>query len=49
MTVHKTDSHGKPGRRPRASPKEGATFNTELQRYIMPGECSTTMTKQDKG
>jgi hypothetical protein len=44
MTVHKADSRGKPGRRPRAS-KDGATFDTELQRYVMPGERRVTMTK----
>jgi len=42
MTARKSDHHVKPGRRPRASPKEGATFDTELQRYVMPGECSVT-------
>jgi hypothetical protein len=38
MTVHEAD-HGKPGRRPRAS-KDGATFDTELQRYVMPANVS---------
>ena len=47
MTVHKADSHGKPGRRPRAS-KDGATFDTELQRYVMPKERNAAMPKQDK-
>ena len=41
MTARKADPHAKPGRRPRA-PKEEATFDTELQRYVMPGECSVT-------
>jgi hypothetical protein len=45
MTAHKTDHHAKPGRRPRAPPKEEATFDTELQRYVMPGERRVTMTK----
>jgi hypothetical protein len=39
----------KPGRRPRAPPKEGATFDTELQRYVMPSERRVTMLKSDKG
>jgi hypothetical protein len=34
----KTDHHDKRGRRPRAPPKEEATFDTELQRYVMPSE-----------
>ena len=46
IATHKTDSHAKPGRRPRAPPKEGATFDTELQRYVMPGERRAIMTKQ---
>ena len=41
MTVHKADSRGKPGRRPRAESKEGATFDTELQRYVTPSERVT--------
>jgi hypothetical protein len=45
MTTRKPDPHAKPGRRPKAPPKEGATFDTELQRYVMPGE---RMTKQEK-
>jgi hypothetical protein len=40
MIAHKTNPNAKPGRRPRAPPKEEATFDTELQRYVMPGECS---------
>jgi hypothetical protein len=36
----------KPGRHPRTPPKEEATFDTELQRYVMPGECSFITTKQ---
>ena len=47
MTVHKADSHGKPGRRPRAPSKEGATFDTELQRYVMPSERATMSTRQE--
>jgi hypothetical protein len=38
MTAHKTDRHAKRGRRTRAPPKEEATFDTELQRYVMPSE-----------
>jgi len=45
MTVRKSDPHAKPGRRPRVS-KEGATFDTEQQRYFMPGERRATTTKQ---
>ena len=45
MTALKPDPHAKPGRRPKAPPKEGATFDVELQRYVMSGE---RMTKQDK-
>jgi hypothetical protein len=48
MTAHKTDRHAKRGRRP-APTKEEATFDTELQRYVMPSEHSVTMLKQDKG
>ena len=42
--THKTDGHTKPGRHPRAL-KEEATFDAELQRYVMPGERRVTMTK----
>jgi len=38
----------KPGRRPRAPPKEEATFDIELQRYVMPGERRVTMPKHSK-
>jgi hypothetical protein len=44
MTTRKPDPHAKPGRHPRAS-KDGATFDTELQRYVMPGERRVTVTK----
>jgi len=47
MTARKPDPHAKPGRRPRAS-KDGATFDTELQRYVMPGERHAAIHKQDK-
>jgi hypothetical protein len=47
MTARKTDYHANPGRRPRALPKEGATFDTELQRDVMPSE-RVTMSKQGK-
>ena len=33
---------GKPGRRPRAQPKEAAIFDTELQRYVMRSKRRTT-------
>ena len=48
MTVHKADRHGKRGRRRRASLKDGATFDPELQRYVMPKERNAAMPKQDK-
>jgi hypothetical protein len=48
MTARKSDHHAKPGRRPRASPKEGATFDIELQRYVMTSERSVTMLKQSE-
>jgi hypothetical protein len=50
MTAHKTDSHarGRPkGQRSRA-PKEEATFDTELQRYVMPSERRVTTPKQSE-
>jgi hypothetical protein len=47
-STHKTDRHAKGGRPrgrvPRA-PKEETTFDAELQRYVMPSECSVTMLK----
>ena len=46
MTTNKPDSHVEPGRRPRAPPKEGATFDTEQQRYVMPGERNVKKLKQ---
>ena len=36
--IPKTDRQDKRGRRPRAPPKEEATFDTDLQRYVMPSE-----------
>jgi hypothetical protein len=47
MTLRKTDPHANLGRRPQAPIKEGATFDTELQRYVTPNERAT-MSKQDK-
>jgi hypothetical protein len=50
MTAHKTDRHarGRPkNQRPRA-PKEEATFDTGLQRYVMPSERRITMLKPVK-
>ncbi len=38
MSAHKKDSHAKRGYRRIKLPKEEATFDTELQRYIMPSE-----------
>ena len=46
MTVHKTDSHNKRGHRRVKPPNEEATFDTELQRYVMPSERRATMLKQ---
>lgn len=37
---------GKQGRRSRAPPKQEATFDTELQRYVMPSERHVAMPKQ---
>ena len=49
MTVHNTDSHTRRGHRRVKPPKEEATFDTELQRYVMPGERHVTMPKCGKG
>jgi len=35
---HKKDSHAQRGRRRSKPSKEEATFDTELQKYIMPSE-----------
>ncbi len=48
MTVHNTDSHTRRGHRRVKPPKERATFDTELQRYVMPSERCANMLKQDK-
>ena len=40
MSAHKKDSHAKIGHCRIKLPKEEATFDTELQRYIMPSETS---------
>ena len=49
MSAHKTDSHAKRGHRRDHPLKDEAIFDLELQRYVMPSERRTTMTKQDKG
>jgi hypothetical protein len=48
--TYKTDHHtrGRPKIQRTHAPKEEATFNTELQRYVMPGERHVIMLKQDK-
>jgi hypothetical protein len=48
--TYKTEHHtrGRPNNQRTHAPKEEATFDTELQRYVMPGERHVTMTKQDK-
>jgi|APFre7841882654_1041346.scaffolds.fasta_scaffold591664_1 hypothetical protein len=49
--TYKTNLHAKKGRRHRAqhAPKEEATFDAGLQRYVMLSERSATMSKQDTG
>jgi len=49
--THKTDPHarGRPKTQRTHAPKEEATFDTELQRYVMPSERHVTMLKQGKG
>jgi len=46
---HKIDPHPKKGPRARRAPKEEATFDAELQRYVMPSERRISMLKQGKG
>ena len=48
MCAHKSDSHVKRGYRRVHPLKDEATFDTELQRYVMPKERNTAMPKQDK-
>ena len=45
MTAQKTDSRTGRGHRRIKPLKDEATFDTELQRYVMPGERRVTMTK----
>jgi len=49
--THKTDPHarGRPKTQRTHAPKEEATFDSELQRYVMPCERHATMLKQGKG
>ena len=47
--THKTNRYAKRGRRSDHPLKDEAIFDLELQRYVMPSERRTTMTKQDKG
>jgi hypothetical protein len=46
---HKIDRHAKKGPRAQHVPKEEATFDAELQRYVMPSERRVSMLKQVKG
>ena len=46
---NKPDRHAKKGPRARRAPKEEATFDAELQRYVMPSERRVGMLKQGKG
>jgi len=46
--AHKAGSPAKRSRRAQRAPKEEATFDTELQRYIMPSERRVTMLKPGK-
>jgi hypothetical protein len=48
MTAHKTDSHAKRGRRAQP-PKEEATFDTELQRDVMPSERVSPCSSRARG
>jgi hypothetical protein len=48
MSAHKTDGHARRGRRRVHPLKDEATFDTELQRYIMPSERHANMPKQGK-
>jgi hypothetical protein len=43
---HKPDRHSKKGPRAQRKPKEEATFDPELQRYVMAGERRINMFKQ---
>ena len=47
---HKTDRHarGRPKTKRAHVPKVGATFDTELQRYVMPSERVVPKPKQGK-
>ena len=49
MTAHKTDSHAKQDYRRVHSHNDEAIFDLELQRYVMPSERRTAMTKQGGG
>ena len=46
---HKVDRHTKKGPRAKHAPKQEATFDAELQRYVMPNERRVSMLKQGKG
>jgi hypothetical protein len=46
---HKIDLHAKKGPRAKRAPKEEATFDAELQRYVMPSERRVSMHKRAKG
>ena len=46
---HKIDRHAKKGPRAQRAHKEEATFDAELQRYVMPNERRISMIKQGKG
>jgi hypothetical protein len=49
--THKTDPHarGRPKTQRTHAPKEEATFDTELQRYVMPSERHVTCSSRAKG
>jgi len=49
--TYKTDPHarGRPKNQRTHAPKEEATFDTQLQRCVMPSERHVTMLKQGKG
>ena len=46
---HRIDHHAKKGPRAQRAHKEEATFDAELQRYVMPNERRISMIKQGRG
>ena len=48
MTANHKIDRAKKGSRAQHTPKEEATFDAELQRYVMPSERRISMLKQGK-